>query len=92
MEGRELPSFLVWHVSWGLQRTSAIDSYDFEVVTEFIYLGSLISCKNDLEEEIKRRIITGNRRYYGMLKLEKSQLLKGKSKCQLSNSLNEDKN
>jgi hypothetical protein len=50
---------------------------------EFIYLGSLINCKNDLEEEIKRGIIIGNRCYYGMLKLMKSQLLKTKTKCQL---------
>jgi hypothetical protein len=52
-------------------------------VTEFIYLGSLINCTNDLEEEIKSRIIIGNRCYYGMLKLMKSQLLKRKTKCQL---------
>jgi hypothetical protein len=52
-------------------------------VTEFIYLGTLINCKNDLEEEIKCRIIIGNRCFYGMLKLMKSQLLKRKTKCQL---------
>jgi hypothetical protein len=50
-----------------------IDSYNFEVVTRFIYLVCLINCKNDLEEESKRRIIIGNRCYYGMLKLMKSQ-------------------
>jgi hypothetical protein len=36
-----------------------------------------------LEEEIKNRIIIGNRCYYGMSKLMKSQLLKRKTKCQL---------
>jgi hypothetical protein len=36
-----------------------------------------------LEEEIKRRIVVGNRCYYGMLKLMKSQLLKRKTKHQL---------
>jgi hypothetical protein len=39
------------------------DSYNSEVVMECIYLGSLINCKNDLEEEIKSRIIIGNRCY-----------------------------
>jgi hypothetical protein len=34
-----------------------IELYNFEVVTEFMYLGTLINCKNDLEEEIKCRII-----------------------------------
>jgi hypothetical protein len=60
-----------------------IELYDFEVVRELIYLGSLINCKNDLEEEIKCRIIVGNRCYYGMSKLMKCQLLKRKTKCQL---------
>lgn len=50
-----------------------IESYNFEVVMECIYLGILINCKNDLEEEIKHGIITGNRCYYSMSKLMKSQ-------------------
>jgi hypothetical protein len=60
-----------------------IDSYNSEVVMEFIYLVALINCKNDLEQEIKCRIIMGNRCYYSMLKLMKSALLKGNTKCQL---------
>jgi hypothetical protein len=36
-----------------------------------------------LEEEMKPRIIIGNRCNCGMLKLMKSQLLKRKTKCQL---------
>jgi hypothetical protein len=36
-----------------------------------------------LEEEIKCRIIIGNRRYYGMLKVMKSKLLKRKTKRRL---------
>jgi hypothetical protein len=52
-------------------------------VTEF---GSLINCKNNLEEVIRRNII-GNRRHYGMSKLMKSQLLKRKTKCQLYKTL-----
>jgi hypothetical protein len=55
-------------------RSFAIDSYNFEVATEFIYLGTLINCKIDMDEEIKRRIIIGNRCYYGTSKMMKSQL------------------
>jgi hypothetical protein len=33
-------------------RSFVVDSYNFEVVTEFIYVGTIIDCKNDLEEEI----------------------------------------
>jgi hypothetical protein len=48
-----------------------------------MYLGTLINYNNDLEEESKHRIIKGNRCYYDMSKLIKSQLLKGKTKCRL---------
>jgi hypothetical protein len=41
-----------------------------------------MNCKNNSEQEIKRRIIIGNRCYYGMSKLMKSQLLKRKTECQ----------
>jgi hypothetical protein len=64
-------------------RSFMTELYNFEVVTEFIYLGNLINCKNDLEEEIKCRIIIGNICHYGMMKLMKSQLLKKKTKCKL---------
>jgi hypothetical protein len=60
-----------------------IELYNFEVVKEFIYLGILINCKNNLKEEIKRRIIIGTRCYCGMPKVMKCQLLKRKTKCQL---------
>jgi hypothetical protein len=40
-----------------------IDSYNFEVVTEFIYLGSLKDCKIYLEEKAKCRITKGNSCY-----------------------------
>jgi hypothetical protein len=65
-----------------------IELYNFEVVTEFIYLRTLINCKNDLEEEIKRGIIIGNRCYNSMSELLKSQLLKRKTKCQLYKTVN----
>jgi hypothetical protein len=64
-------------------RSFMSELYNFEVVTEFMYLGSLVKCNINLEEEIKRRIIIGNRCYYGNLKLIKSQLLKRRTKCRL---------
>jgi hypothetical protein len=54
------------------------DSYNFEVLTECIYLGTIINCKNDSDEGIKRRSVLENRCSYGMSKLMKSQLVKGK--------------
>jgi sorting nexin-29 len=58
-------------------RIFMIESYNFEVVTEFIYL----------EEEIKRSIKIGNRCYYGLSKLMKSELLKRKTKCHLHKTI-----
>ena len=42
------------------------DNYTFDTVKEFIYLGSAVTTKNDVSLEIKRRIILGNRYYYGL--------------------------
>ena len=52
-----------------------IDGYNFEVVKDFIYLGSSISNDNDISLEIRRRIILANRCYFGLRKqLSKSAL------------------
>ncbi|XP_062141894.1 uncharacterized protein LOC133849872 [Drosophila sulfurigaster albostrigata] len=42
------------------------DSYTFEVVKEFTYLGTAINTKNDVSLEIKRRITLANRCYFGL--------------------------
>ncbi|EDS26671.1 conserved hypothetical protein [Culex quinquefasciatus] len=41
-----------------------IDGDQFEVVDEFVYLGSLVTLDNKCSREIRRRIITGSRAYY----------------------------
>ena len=38
-----------------------IDGYNFEVVKNFIYLGSSINTDNDISLEIRRRITLANR-------------------------------
>jgi hypothetical protein len=45
----------------------------FEEITTFKYLGSLITKKNEIGEEIKMRIATGNRCYYGLQHLFRSR-------------------
>jgi hypothetical protein len=40
----------------------------FEVVKEFVYLGSLMPPTNDVSLEMQRRIQTANRCFYGMRK------------------------
>jgi hypothetical protein len=44
----------------------AIGDKHFEVVKEFVYLGSLMTPSNDLSLEIQRRIQTANRCFFGL--------------------------
>jgi hypothetical protein len=43
-----------------------VEGMVFEEVINFKYLGSLITRKNEIGEEIKMRIAAGNRCYYGL--------------------------
>ena len=45
-----------------------IDGYTFEVVKDFVYLGSSINTDNDISLEIRRRITLANRCYFGLIK------------------------
>ena len=42
------------------------NSYNFEVVEEFIYLGTVINTNNDVSLEIKHRVTLANRGYFGL--------------------------
>ena len=42
------------------------DNYTFNIVKEFIYLGSAVTTKNDVNVEIKRRITLANSCRYGL--------------------------
>ena len=52
-----------------------IDDYNFEVVQSFKYLGTVLNISNDLEEEIKIRIVQGNKCFYALKHLFRSSLL-----------------
>jgi hypothetical protein len=55
----------------------AIGDTHFEVVKEFMYLGSLMTPRNDVSMEIQRRIQTANRCFFGLRKyLRSSHLLR----------------
>jgi hypothetical protein len=41
-----------------------INTISFESVQSFKYLGSIVNQSNTIEEEIKRRIIAGNKAFY----------------------------
>jgi hypothetical protein len=44
-------------------------------VAEFIYLATLISNDNSVQNEIQRRILAGNRTYFAAISLFRSRLL-----------------
>ena len=44
-----------------------LDGYNFEVVKDFVYLGSSINTDNDISLEIRRRIAIANKCYFIML-------------------------
>ena len=64
-----------------------IDGDEFEVVDEFVYLGSLVTADNDTSREIRRRIISGSRAYYRLHKTLRSRKLHHRTKCAMYNSL-----
>ena len=49
-------------------RPLAVDGDELEEVDEFVYLRSLMTADNDTSKEIRRRILAGNRTYFGLRK------------------------
>jgi hypothetical protein len=64
-----------------------IDTMSFESVQSFKYLGSVVIQNNTTEEEIKERIIAGNKTFYANRKMFQSKLLSRKSKLKLYRTL-----
>jgi len=64
-----------------------IDGDEFEVVDEFVYLGSLVTTDNSTSREIRRRIISGSRAYYGLHQSLRSRKLQPRTKCTMYKSL-----
>jgi hypothetical protein len=56
-----------------------INSMHFEQVKSFKCLGSIVNGNNSIEEEIKERIILGNKTFYANQALFKSKLLSKKT-------------
>jgi hypothetical protein len=54
---------------------ATINGVTYEGVTEFIYLGTLISNDNSVQKEIQRRILAGNRTYFAAISLFRNRFL-----------------
>jgi hypothetical protein len=57
------------------------------LVKSFKYLGSVVNGNNSIEEEIKERIILGNKTFYANQALFKSKLLSKKAKLKIYGTL-----
>jgi len=60
-----------------------IVNMSFESVHSFKYLGSSVNENNTIEEEIKERLIAGNKAFYENQKMFQNKLLSKKSKLKL---------
>src|ERR1700744_3955896 len=55
--------------------TVTINQHNFKVADNFVYLGSQVNSKNDIVDEIRRRVTLGNRCYFGLLNLQRSKAI-----------------
>jgi hypothetical protein len=55
----------------------------FEQVKSFIYLRSIVNKNNTIEEEIKERIMTGNKAFYSNRRMFQDKLISKRSKLKL---------
>jgi hypothetical protein len=59
----------------GQDRDIKITNISFENVSQFKYLGTTVTNQNLIQEEIKRRLISGNAYYHSVQNLLSSRLL-----------------
>ncbi|KAL4154026.1 hypothetical protein QTP88_001859 [Uroleucon formosanum] len=64
-----------------------IDHFEFKRVEQFKYLGSFLTEKNNVTNEIAARIQAGNRCYYGLTKILSSRTISRRMKERLYTSL-----
>jgi hypothetical protein len=64
-----------------------VEQYKFQRVREFIYLGSILTEKNDELTEIKARLQSGNKCYYRLSNLLKTRMISKNLKIQLYRTL-----
>jgi hypothetical protein len=66
---------------------ATINCVTYEGVTEFIYLGTLISYDSSVQKEIQRRTLAVNRTYFAAISLFKKRLLSRATKIRLYKTL-----
>ena len=64
-----------------------VDGDILEVVKAFYYLGTIVTSDNDISSKIRRRIVQGNRAYYGLHRLLRSRRLRARTKWEIYRTL-----
>ena len=67
----------------GQNHSLRIDNSTFEIVEEFKYLGTTLTFKNSIREEIESRLRSGNDCYHSVQNLLSSRLLSKKLKIKI---------
>jgi len=62
---------------------ATINGVTYGKVTEFIYLGTLISNDNSVQKETQRRNLAGNRTYFAAISLLRNRLLSRATKIRV---------
>ena len=60
-----------------------VDGDNCEVVKEFCYFETVVTLENDSSSDIRRRIVQGNRAYYGLHRLQRSRRLRARTKYEI---------
>jgi hypothetical protein len=63
------------HSNSGQNQNIRIDNESFEKVTKFKYLGTTLTDRNDIHDEIKSSLSSGNACYYSVQNLLSSRLM-----------------
>jgi len=66
---------------------ATINGVTYDGVAEFIYLGTLISNDNSVQEEVQRRILADNRTHFAAISLFRNRLLSRATKIRLYKTL-----
>jgi len=83
----EKTKYLILSRKHDIARKLEIEGYSFKSVENFKYLGASANENANTHEEIRERLITGNRRYFGLSTLFKSKLLSSRSEITLYKDL-----